>query len=1037
MAFVDENLDRLIKQCEKGDESISFLAIFSFLEGWLREKLNLPFSTNNNDKKFHFPELISELKKYERGIGCRELGPYTESEKQLLKELEKYNGDNNWNNLKTKTTANRIRHTFSKINEGSLFVVVDMFTNFATYHGFLDERIKNLKEKENVIKSKNSLPLKPNNDSVLYKNINDLLENYEKLIKNRNEKKIVYNEIEEFEDKLINNFDSDLELPKGFDSYITNKRKLKSLNKISNNLLEYENYINELAISLIEARSKKKYETQIIHLSEIQKKLIKEDIDVLTTKEGHSMYIKGGPGTGKTLILIVILFKFFFKGHKSVLLTYYPTLNKYIAYLFELYNDDKLLNDFGISKMDAESLSLLGNTGILKFDDFLLPKIRTVLNIKKTYSINDNASQILEIVKEMEPNNKKAIKLYEEIIDNILPNMIDETKYCTNERRKERWVKIFNILRRLDNNECMLDLYAYYKFGLKNISKQALTNESFDYILIDEAQDLTNAQIFAVNKFVNTHGGLILAGDPSQEIRNKRITMAQLDVNISGGARYSQELTQNFRSSRLIQDLGNEYKAEHCLHIRKNTKSVEGITAGPPPQIYITNDTPDSNYQDTFKQIINSVKMCIEDLCVVPENICIVAFNETELLSIQQLLKINLNMESVLIYKNFSFKNKDDANGKVRLCTLRDIKGIDCAILLFMITDQSKQINNGGIKSELKANAIYTCITRAMYLLQVFVPKYCRLSDLSVAVLVNKLLPEDTEVAAFVEEQNKKERKGIPLKEDYFDRYHDKTESEIIQIIETEIKKLFEQKFGSDENCDIQYSEDSMMAYVYARKKVVDIVQDNITEISLSDALKIRPECTIDDEIEIYVTPKELDYTRYQKDDSTETSNDFVKLLLEKYNLLADRRTDKYGNSLPNSSLGYLNIAGCDLRKPYNFGYDKWPELIKDNSEYFEWVNYPYPNGNQGSVFAFRPKAKNEEKRKVYKGKVFDKNQDKIKISANEYCDYLKFLPAPLEDNIDFFDNVEIGQIVQYYVSDKYGEKKKIAIIEKVLTTIY
>ena len=201
MAFVDENLDRLINQCENGDESISFLAIFSFLEGWLREKLNLPFSKNNNDKKFHFPELISELKKYERGIGCRELGPYTESEKQLLKELEKYNGDNNWNNLKTKTTANRIRHSFSKINEGSLFVVVDMFTNFATYHGFLDERIKNLKEKENVIKSKNSLPLKPNNDSVLYKNINDLLENYEKLIKNRNEKKIVCNEIEEFEDK--------------------------------------------------------------------------------------------------------------------------------------------------------------------------------------------------------------------------------------------------------------------------------------------------------------------------------------------------------------------------------------------------------------------------------------------------------------------------------------------------------------------------------------------------------------------------------------------------------------------------------------------------------------------------------------------------------------------------------------------------------------------------------------------------------------------------------------------------------------------
>ena len=161
------------------------------------------------------------------------------------------------------------------------------------------------------------------------------------------------------------------------------------------------------------------------------------------------------------------------------------------------------------------------------------------------------------------------------------------------------------------------------------------------------------------------------------------------------------------------------------LHIRKNTKSVEGITAGPPPQIFITEDTEETNYKNTYSQIITSVRMCIEDLCITPENICIVAFNEPELLSIQQKLEVELKIESALIYKNFSFKNNEGTNRKIRLCTLREIKGIDCAVLLFMITDQSKQQNNGGFMSELKANAIYTCITRAMYLLQVFVPKNC------------------------------------------------------------------------------------------------------------------------------------------------------------------------------------------------------------------------------------------------------------------------------------------------------------------------
>ena len=1027
MNFIDENMKRLIKQCENGDEAMSFLAVYSFIEGYFRDLYPNDFKW---EKGFSFHQIMENIK-------YRHLGTCFPAEITLYETLKKYHGEKNpiaYKNLKTFTDTNRVRHCFSNIRPGSLSVVVDQFIELAKYRGFLTNEIANMNNTKQVTDSRSKILLEPSEDSVLHHLKNDLLSRYNEILNLFKEKLKIESDLENIDSKIMEEDNM-----QNLQNLILKKKNAIELLKANESkfavISEYYDFINELAISLIEARSKKNYEMQIIHLSEAQKRLIKEDVDGLTAKDGHSMYIKGGPGTGKTLVLIVILFKLYSAEHKSVLLTYYPTLNKYIAYLFELYNDSKLLNYFGLSKIDAISLKTLGDTGILKFDDFLLPKIRKLLNVKNTYSLRDDTKILTESCHTVESNPRKASRLYEEIIENVLPNMLDAQKYCTTQRKTERWEKISQVLQRLDDSSNMLDLYAYYKFCLQNINKIALTNESYDYILIDEAQDLTNAQIFAVNKFVNKKGGLILAGDPSQEIRNKRITMAQLDVNIGGGKRYNPELTQNFRSSRLIQNLGNEYKQEPCLHIRKNTKSVEGITAGPPPQIFITEDTEETNYKNTYSQIITSVRMCIEDLCITPENICIVAFNEPELLSIQQKLEVELKIESALIYKNFSFKNNEGTNRKIRICTLREIKGIDCAVLLFMITDQSKQQNNGGFMSELKANAIYTCITRAMYLLQVFVPKYCRMSDLSVAVLVNKLCPNDNEVADFVDEQNKKERKGIPLRK-YFEQYKNESEMEILKKIEVDLKNLYEQKFGSDENIIVEYSEDSSIAYVYARKKVVHTAQDDLTEISLSEAILIRPECTIDDEIEVYINPNDLVIKQPESYITIEENRPFVKILNEVYEKNPERRTDENGNPLLNPKNGYLNIAGCGLSKPRDFGYERWPELIKDNTDKFDYIIYPYRNGFPGSVFAFRPKLSNSAApikrsttpivlsktiplRAVYTGKILEKDLKKMKISTEnmpQKYQSLQYFPAYAKENLSLFNKYNIGDSVWFEI---------------------
>ncbi len=126
----------------------------------------------------------------------------------------------------------------------------------------------------------------------------------------------------------------------------------------------------------------------------------------------------------------------------------------------------------------------------------------------------------------------------------------------------------------------------------------------------------------------------------------------------------------------------------------------------------------------------------MNELCVLPDSICVVAFTTTELKTISEKLKKELNVDSKFINDtNFDFnKNKDKSY--IKLSTVRDIKGIDCPIVIFMVSDQSKSENHGGIKDSNRANAIYTVITRAMYLLQVFIPDSSKNSDKTVAAIV-------------------------------------------------------------------------------------------------------------------------------------------------------------------------------------------------------------------------------------------------------------------------------------------------------------
>jgi N utilization substance protein A len=83
---------------------------------------------------------------------------------------------------------------------------------------------------------------------------------------------------------------------------------------------------------------------------------------------------------------------------------------------------------------------------------------------------------------------------------------------------------------------------------------------------------------------------------------------------------------------------------------------------------------------------------------------------------------------------------------------------------------------------------------------------------------------------------------------------------ELIQkTIEEFLFAAYKRKFGTSENAVVTFSPDGDDVSLYARKTIVEELEDEVLEISLEDALKLNEECEVGDELLISIDPKEFD----------------------------------------------------------------------------------------------------------------------------------------------------------------------------------
>ncbi len=90
------------------------------------------------------------------------------------------------------------------------------------------------------------------------------------------------------------------------------------------------------------------------------------------------------------------------------------------------------------------------------------------------------------------------------------------------------------------------------------------------------------------------------------------------------------------------------------------------------------------------------------------------------------------------------------------------------------------------------------------------------------------------------------------------------SEELLIKVIEEFLVAAYKRKFGQADNAVVQFTDEGNEVTLFAQKRIVNEVEDPVTEIALSEALELNDECEVGDELLIEINPQEFDRVSIQ-----------------------------------------------------------------------------------------------------------------------------------------------------------------------------
>lgn len=464
------------------------------------------------------------------------------------------------------------------------------------------------------------------------------------------------------------------------------------------NLEEYVEYLDRFTLY---TRTRLDYERTVMKLTPEQQEIIGA-IDL-----SHDFLIKGGAGTGKTLVLLYALDRArreaaeeldLEPARKIILLTYTNTLVKYDRYLAEI--------------MGSSQVEQLVQTA----DSFLLSRLRSVdSRYRVDYGIMDQLCRQLNSLEFL-----SCEELDTEIEDLIFANNISREEYVDQRvarrgmrqplsaaQRTQVWSLVQRFIEEMERKGTLSKNYSRIKLVEALEAKSPNQSQDIDYIFVDESQDLTAVDLKALKLLAER--AVVMAGDVDQSIYGVGSPYKRAGIDIVGRTRI---LKTNFRNTCPIHDIAEFYRMAAGAGSFDEANVPKAFREGPVPELYQA-DTE----RELQELLLNRVVLFTDRLGYDPENITILAPTKIQIEALSGSLRGRGFEVANIRDDEFSFRQEK----VIRLSTLHSSKGLDFAVVLLYLPGLSRSSQyDEPAADKLLRNLIYVAMTRAMDNLNVF-----------------------------------------------------------------------------------------------------------------------------------------------------------------------------------------------------------------------------------------------------------------------------------------------------------------------------
>lgn len=456
-------------------------------------------------------------------------------------------------------------------------------------------------------------------------------------------------------------------------------------------------------------------------LKQIQ--LVGEQKRILFLPVQNPIQIKGVAGSGKTTVAMYRAKHLqdtqsnLFEPSKVVLFTFNKTLSKYIQTLLPViqggYSRDSDVRDrsvrdgMGMEVVNFHSWAfqfLRGKNRMVYGDTVMGPSQESVvedaMRAQPDYGqgiLAKSSDFFLEEISWMKGQMFRTAAQY---------NQAKRTGRGSGDRvtQKDKVViwRVFEKYNSLLNSQGKFDYDDYALMLLEEIEKPGFTPK-YTHIVVDEAQDLSKAQMLAISKLVKPEtSSITIIADAAQRIYKSGFTWSDVGINVVGGR--TKELKKNYRNTYEIFDAATSLIA-HDPDGSEFTEPIYPSGHGDKPVLCIR-----GSWEAQMNEVLKVLKASRSTSTVV------LTRNFRALRSIQYWLR-DEGLDVELILGNGKAALQSDA---IKLCTLSSIKGLEFERVLICDVNEGVLPNDmmaSGEEDELNVSTerrlLYTAMTRA------------------------------------------------------------------------------------------------------------------------------------------------------------------------------------------------------------------------------------------------------------------------------------------------------------------------------------